>query len=564
MKHKSLFLIPLAACLILAGCGDDKTPKTSASETPASASSDVGSLPVSSEAPVSSSVAPKPATGVAIAEGATATVKKGKTLTLHATVTPDDADDKTVTWSSENAAIASVSAAGVVTGVAKGTVKITASSAVQGVKAEITITVLETTITISGEDSAYIGGEIQLSAATENAEGTVAWSSSAPTIASVDQTGKVSALAEGDAIITAAVDGVTATKTVHILAHKLDATKMGLPASYKMEFHYTHDEDIVREGTKDDPRSFHPSADNDNGVLITPANYRSGGLYYRFKILTAGIYRLYSHSSSDPKIGGFYKYNADGTLPSGNYSAFVAGTTYVDDYKDTALQKLPDGQGLTSSENDFYSELELEVGEYAVLVSFWGNASDMVFHIESKGDNPIYPEGPADTETVIDTYELDRVEGVGYYSKATNSGAMLKNGKVYPFAYVADENDYILQKDEMVGFDLASTAISNMAGAGVAAYVKTEDGSDYFTIGTTSGFGQLIVSLLGVDPALVGNFSITADAATGAINGATISVGDQECDVILTPIDALPVNVSDYPVTNGGEYDGGGDANQDW
>ncbi|MEE3431635.1 MAG: Ig-like domain-containing protein [Candidatus Enteromonas sp.] len=194
MKHKSLFLIPLAACLILAGCGDDKTPKTSASETPASASSDVGSLPVSSEAPVSSSVAPKPATGVAIAEGATATVKKGKTLTLHATVTPDDADDKTVTWSSENAAIASVSAAGVVTGVAKGTVNITASSAVQGVKAEITITVLETTITISGEDSAYIGGEIQLSAATENAEGTVAWSSSAPTIASVDQTGKVSAL----------------------------------------------------------------------------------------------------------------------------------------------------------------------------------------------------------------------------------------------------------------------------------------------------------------------------------------------------------------------------------
>lgn len=560
MKHKSLFLIPLAACLILAGCGDDNTPKTSASETPASASSDVGSLPVSSEAPVSSSVAPKPATGVAIAEGATATVKKGKTLTLHATVTPDDADDKTVTWASENAAIASVSAAGVVTGVAKGTVKITASSAVQGVKAEITITVLETTITISGNDSAYIGEEIQLSAATQNAEGTVAWSSSAPAIASVDQNGKVSALAEGDAIITAAVDGVTATKTVHILAHKLDATKMGLPASYKMEFHYTHDEDIVREGTKADPRSFHPSAENDNGVLVAEADIPSSGVYYRFTVAVAGTYRFYSVTTNgDTKVGELYKYADDGTLPNAQVSGFSAN----DDYSSTTH---PDAPSYCGNTGDFYTEVALEVGDYCVMVrEFTNRREDMVFHIELKdAATPTYPEGPADTKTVIDTYELDRVEGVGYYSKATNSGAMLKNGKVYPFAYVADENDYILQKDEMVGFDLASTAISNMAGAGVATYVKTEDGSDYFTIGTTSGFGQLIVSLLGVDPALVGNFSITADAATGAINGATISVGGQECDVYLTPIDALPVNVSDYPVTNGGEYDGGGDANQDW
>lgn len=560
MKHKSLFLIPLAACLILAGCGDDKTPKTSASETPASASSDVGSLPVSSEAPVSSSVAPKPATGVAIAEGATATVKKGKTLTLHATVTPDDADDKTVTWASENAAIASVSAAGVVTGVAKGTVNITASSAVQGVKAEITITVLETTITISGEDSAYIGGEIQLSAATENAEGTVAWSSSAPAIASVDQTGKVSALAEGDAIITAAVDGVTATKTVHILAHKLDATKMGLPASYKMEVKYSHEENLVHAGTKADPVSFHPSADDNNGVLVLGTNEAfksSDGLCFRFSVVTPGVYRFYARSvDADPKIMNLYKYNDDGTLPNENYTGF----SYNDDYDSS---KYPDAPNYCTYKWDYYIEVSLEAGDYAMVVRS-GSAKNVTIHVELKdGAAPVYPEGPSDLVTVVDSYELSRVEGVGYYSLAKKNGVLLKDGKAYGYSLNEREHEYQLSKKEVSGFDLASTSLANFASAGVASYVKTEEGKDYFTVSSASGFGHDVVDLLGFDPELAGDFEITADSTTGAIASIKLAVGEAVCDVSVTEISELPITVADYPVGDDGEYDGGG-AVQDW
>ena len=561
MKHKSLFLIPLAACLILAGCGDDTAPKTSASETPASSatSSDVGSLPVSSEAPVSSSVAPKPATGVAIAEGATATVKKGKTLTLHATVTPDDADDKTITWASENAAIASVTNAGVVTGVSGGTVKITASSAVAGVKAEITITVIETTIAISGEDSAYIGGEIQLSAATQNAEGTVVWASNAPTIASVDQTGKVTCLAEGDAEISATVDGVKATKTIHVLAHKLDAAKMGLPASYKMEVSHTHEVEVQRDGTKANPFSFHPDASQNNGLFVAADDtFVNSGYYYRFSIVTPGVYRFYSYTNSgDTKISELYKYNDDGTLPNAYYTGFSA----CDDYRSADY---PDASNYCGCTLDYYIEVNLEAGDYQMLVRGFSNKRvDAVLHIESKdAATPVYPEGPADVLEVTDVFSLYRVEGVGYYASSSNNGVVIKNGKAYGFNWIESENEYMQDKQELVGYDFSSTAIANMAAAGVATYLSTDEGNDFFSIGTASGFGKLIVDLLGVKNA--GDFLIAADSTTGVISGASLEIDGVSCLVNVEPIQQLPVQVNDYPVTNGGEYDGGGDANQDW
>ena len=74
-------------------------------------------------------VTPKviPVTGISIEEGATAEVEEGKTVTLTAKVQPDNATDKTVTWTSSNKAIATV-ADGVVTGVAAGQAVITAKA----------------------------------------------------------------------------------------------------------------------------------------------------------------------------------------------------------------------------------------------------------------------------------------------------------------------------------------------------------------------------------------------------------------------------------------------------
>ena len=66
--------------------------------------------------------------GVSLSQTEAAMTLGGETLTLTATVAPDDAADKTVTWTSSNDAVATVDANGVVTAVSAGTATITATA----------------------------------------------------------------------------------------------------------------------------------------------------------------------------------------------------------------------------------------------------------------------------------------------------------------------------------------------------------------------------------------------------------------------------------------------------
>ena len=78
-------------------------------------------------------------------------------ITLTATVAPEDTtEDKTVTWTSDNEAVATVDANGVVTAVASGTANITAK--VGGVTATCTVTVTTTSAPSGGGDYSYSGG----------------------------------------------------------------------------------------------------------------------------------------------------------------------------------------------------------------------------------------------------------------------------------------------------------------------------------------------------------------------------------------------------------------------
>jgi hypothetical protein len=209
--------------------------------------------------------------------------------------------------------------------------------------------------------------------------------------------------------------------------------------------------------------------------------------------------------------------------------------------------------------------MELEEGDYLVRVYVYSyKRGQFVFHIETTdADNPVYPDGPAATKEVTDTYSLYRKEGVGYYSFVKKNGVLLKDGKAYGYSLNEREHEYQLSKKEVAGFDLASTSLANFASAGVASYVKTEEGKDYFTVSSASGFGHDVVGLLGFDPELAGDFEITADSTTGAIASIKLAVGEAVCDVSVTEISELPITVADYPVGDDGEYDGGG-AVQDW
>ena len=70
-----------------------------------------------------------------------ATLEKGNTLTLKATVTPSTLPDKSVTWKSSNTKVATVTSSGKVKGVKAGTATITCTYVATGAKATCKVTV---------------------------------------------------------------------------------------------------------------------------------------------------------------------------------------------------------------------------------------------------------------------------------------------------------------------------------------------------------------------------------------------------------------------------------------
>ena len=142
----------------------------------------------------------------------TASVVKGKTVALTATVTPDTATDKTIKWTTSNKNVATVSPDGVVTAVAAGTAIITATAADgSGVKATCKITVTNpvikvTKVTLNKTTASVVKGKtLTLTATVTPTNATnknVTWKSSNTKIATVDGNGKVTAVAAGTATIT--------------------------------------------------------------------------------------------------------------------------------------------------------------------------------------------------------------------------------------------------------------------------------------------------------------------------------------------------------------------------
>lgn len=155
-----------------------------------------------------------------------ASVYIGNSITLKATVTPNEAENKSVTWTSSDANIATVYN-GTVTGKSSGTVTITATT-VNGKTATCKVTVSAAPpktvstngITVSKNSvEIYIGESATITATVSPTNATdknITWTSSNNNVATVSN-GKIVAIAEGSATITAkASGGQTATCTVKV------------------------------------------------------------------------------------------------------------------------------------------------------------------------------------------------------------------------------------------------------------------------------------------------------------------------------------------------------------
>ena len=89
-------------------------------------------------------------TGIALNK-TSLSLTEGEEFTLEATVTPDNATNKDVTWTSDNEAVAIVSAEGVVKALRAGTASITATTVDQGKLASCAVTIKEKTVVVTGE-----------------------------------------------------------------------------------------------------------------------------------------------------------------------------------------------------------------------------------------------------------------------------------------------------------------------------------------------------------------------------------------------------------------------------
>lgn len=151
------------------------------------------------------------------------TLEYGETRTLTATVLPLNADNRRVTWSSSDTEVVCVTWDGVITAYKEGTAIIIAQAGDKIATCAVTVKrqpVVVDYVTFDTQWFTLAPGAKRILTATihpENADNkAVTWTSSDTGVAMVDSYGMVTAVAEGSAIITAHVGGVTGLCTVYV------------------------------------------------------------------------------------------------------------------------------------------------------------------------------------------------------------------------------------------------------------------------------------------------------------------------------------------------------------
>jgi uncharacterized protein YjdB len=163
---------------------------------------------------------------------ASPSISIGAMVTLQATVADAQGNvmtGQTVTWSTDNAAAATVNASGVVTGVAAGAATITATCAGKSGTASVTVTStpppvpVVTTVTVAPLTASIVAGAtVTLSATVKDALGnlmmgqTIVWSTNNPGAGTVSSNGVVTGVGAGVATITATCSGKTGSSAVTV------------------------------------------------------------------------------------------------------------------------------------------------------------------------------------------------------------------------------------------------------------------------------------------------------------------------------------------------------------
>ena len=240
--------------------GSTETPSGGSTETPSggSTTSSNGSTTSSGTGttPTTSSQQPQPWNGTLALNSTSLELKKGASATLAVTANPSA--NLSVTWLSENNAVATVNSAGVVSAVGTGTVKITAAVKVDGqdkgsLSCSVTVKDTVSKVTISGPKEVAVGKTITLTAQTEPKGIGVRWGSGNEKIAKIDANGVLTGIAEGKVEIVAHLEGDINTYTICTITVKkdLDGTSK-LKDKDGNQMYYKDAAGVYKEATFDD------------------------------------------------------------------------------------------------------------------------------------------------------------------------------------------------------------------------------------------------------------------------------------------------------------------------
>ena len=169
---------------------------------------------------------PSRAAAITVAPDATRLTALGATAQLSAEVRDQNGQampGAAVTWSSSSAGVAAVDAAGLVTAVGNGSASITASAGAVSGSAAVTVAQEASAVLVSpAADTVPVGDTVRLAAQVRDANGhalegaSFVWSSSDPSVATVDESGLVSGVARGTTTITAVSGDLQATSEITV------------------------------------------------------------------------------------------------------------------------------------------------------------------------------------------------------------------------------------------------------------------------------------------------------------------------------------------------------------
>lgn len=340
---------------------------------------------------------------------ATNTIASNQTVQLTATATYNDSTTEdisgTVTWTSSDTSIATVSSNGLVTAVKEGSVTITATVPGSTVSGTAAITVEDadpTELSLTPSSVSLLAGTTatltpSFKPENVNASGVkIKWASSDEKVATVDADGVVTAVSDGETTITATVDdgrGVKATATVTV--SKDDSRIYYYAALSKLSYEKTP------AGKVDRPRSI-PVADQpvyayvwngsdaDKGQLIsmtklgsTSGNgmtYADGDIYYADDVV--GKYEHITFANGDKVTGK-------------NLYGYGEGTAALDIPKDVTNPCFYAGSG----DDSVYSSAQ------GKRPGYWASLYTVFDPEKVSGSDPVYVATETYTKPTTDSHK---------------------------------------------------------------------------------------------------------------------------------------------------------------